>query len=234
MYTYLDEMKEAAGSLLRRLADRHLGLGMCAGFYRDHDCPYPVEFSGAEPLERGKFVGRGSRHQVEQFLAERGFMDGNGTLVEALGAAMHYASHLPWSAYHRIIVHAGDQPSHGFITERGIPFGSHDSLDYCPLRLDHEKILATLKRSRVRCYMIRCGSSKAAEIQYREIAEATGGRYIDFASIDGAEYLATAIEASLIDATGGDATKFLQEQTCRQLADGSAQRMLMDSFSPQD
>lgn len=234
MTGYLDAMTSHARNLLERMSKQHRGIGMSCAFYRDHDCVNPFDFYGGGASHQGSFVGRSRIQSLQDFLKTHGVPEGNQTTVEAMGAAMFHASSMPWSATNRVIVHAGDQPSHGYKTAHGMPYSEGDSLDHCQLGMSHRKILECLKAAGVRCYMVRCGHCPAAEQQYRSIAKVTGGRFIDFAKVSNAQDFMIAIEAAMTDATGGNARRLIERHQRTNALESSTVRALLESFPDQE
>lgn len=234
MTGYLDAMTSHARNLLERMSQKHRGAGLSCAFYRDHDCINPFDFYGEGASHQGRFVGRSRIQSLQEFLETRGVPEGNQTTVEAMGAAMFHATSMPWSATTRVIVHAGDQPSHGYKTAHGMPYSEGDRLDHCQLGMSHQKILECLKAAGVRCYMVRCGYCPAAEHQYRSIAKVTGGRFIDFAKVSNAQDFMVAIEAAMADATGGNARRLIENHQRNNALESSTVRALLESFEDKE
>ena len=225
MLPEIELIRDQLAGLFTSLADnRHYAIRFSAAFYRDHDCERPFSFFPDTDGVDGAFISSASLTQLQAFLHECAFCEGNTSVVEALGAAMHYASELPWSAKKRVLVHLGDEPSHGYGGTN-----PYDSLELCPLRMTHDKILAALKRANVRCYMVRCGNrSVDAEHQYRNIARETGGAYIDFEQLSSSEDLLAFIELSLAHATAQDIRSLVEaKQRAGALPRPSADALLL-------
>lgn len=231
MSPYIEAVKGKTRDLLRELGQQYPLIRLGCGFYRDHDCSEPFNFFGGGEPTNGEFVGVGDLPRLQAFLDEAGHTEGNSTNVEALGAALFYASELPWRARHRVLVCVGDHASHGFADPYIPEFqGDHDSIDLCELGMTHERIIACLKAAEMRCYMVRCGANADAERQYRDIARQTGGRFIDFQDVNSAQDLMVVVQAALTDATGGDARKLIEgKQRTGELAAPTV-HALLESF----
>ncbi len=92
------------------------------------------------------------------------------------------------------------------------------------------KILAALKEAGVTAYMVRCGYDADAERQYREIAEATGGAYMNFADLGGGEALFDVQEFAIRDAAGEDVRALIEERASSGQLEGGSARALLQVF----
>lgn len=256
----IEAVKSSAKAMFARVAERHPRVRMACGFYRDYDCKNPFQFyGGAGPVRAprgaigeqpdpvqlvlrqvrgqagshvgGEFVRRGEIARLQEFLDEAGQVEGNSTIIEALGGGLYHASRLPWRARHRVLVCTGDTASHGY--SLGLEPALRDpadSIGNCLLGMTHEKILGCLKAARLRCYMVRCGDSPQAELQYRDIAEQTGGRFIDFNKAGDPLALLVTVEAAIEDAAGGDPRKAIESGASDGRIGSAAARLLLESF----
>ncbi|MCA8952033.1 MAG: hypothetical protein KDE27_21165 [Planctomycetes bacterium] len=224
MELFIDAVKTHSMELLRRLVARHQHLRMTFGFYRDHTCQTPFSFFGDGGPKHGEFIGASRVDQLRKFVDGAGFTEGNDTSVEALGAGLLFASQLPWVARNRVLVCVGDHASHGYAREFVPEFaGDHDSIELCEFGMTHERILACLSRARIRCFMVRCGRDAPAEQQYRDIANKTGGRFVDFQNVEEGDGLTAAVEAAVAESQGGSAVALLERKRREgQISDQSA------------
>ena len=232
MLGVIDAVREYARESLEALSlNPAVDLRSGGGFYRDHDCNVPLQLFGKGLATDGELVGLDRLHELSAFLHTEGFTEGNETEVEALGAALHYVARLPWNAPRRVLLHIGDHASHGFnpsLTKEAA--WSHDSIDLCPLRMTQEKILAALKRANITCYMVRCGANVDAERQYRGIAKATGGAFIDFKDLGSVEDLIVIQELAILEAAGQSVLDMVEEKASRGQLKRPVVQALLEAF----
>ncbi len=210
--------------IVKELGAKHRNLEVAAGYYRDHDEGSSEEYDVLF-YRNGEFQKHSCLEQLQSWLLAHANVQGGGD-AEAMGAALAAVSRLKWTKANRVLVHVGDQPSHGYDE-------FYSPLSECPERITHEDILSMLKGSRVKAYMVQCRTIEQAAEQYQEIAHETGGRYIHFDGLSSTEDLLVIIEAAIIESTGGSVVKMLEDKKkSGKLTSGSAQ-LLLEAFNDQ-
>ena len=220
MTNELAMVREKLCAFVGDLSERYTHLRLSAGFYRDH-VPAIKEYDIALYDSGKSFVPGAQAEHLQAFIHQHGKPDG-GSDREDMGEALYRVAHLPWMARTRVVLHIGDQNSHGYGPRA-------DGL--CRLNLTHDRLVKELTAAQVSVFMVQCAGELEVEKEYRALAQATGGRYLRFEELAACDEILVFLEAAIAAKSGGSVRALLAKRVAERRLAPSSQIPLLRAFN---